>query len=54
VSRLLLFSPEDIGVVVTTIKTNKMQPYLGMGYDQFLRKKLISVLMQAYVRQASS
>jgi hypothetical protein len=39
------FSPEDIGVVVTTIKTNKMQPYLGMGYDQFYAGKLISVML---------
>jgi hypothetical protein len=41
------FSPEDIGVVVTTIKTNKMQPYLGMGYDQFYAGKKINFSVNA-------
>jgi hypothetical protein len=31
----LTFSTEEIGMVATTIKTNKVQPYLGLGFNQF-------------------
>lgn len=36
------FSPEEIGSVATNIQTNKFQPYLGAGYDEFYLGKQIS------------
>jgi hypothetical protein len=36
------FSPEEIGSVATTITTNKVQPFLGAGYDTFYLGKKIS------------
>jgi len=38
----LTFTPEQIGLVSTAIKTNKVQPYLGLGYDQFYMGKNIN------------
>lgn len=43
----LTFSPEEIGMVSTTIKTNKVQPYLGLGYDQFYLGKNINFSINA-------
>jgi len=31
----ITFTTEEIGAVATTIKTNKVQPFLGLGYDSF-------------------
>lgn len=31
----LTFTQEEIGEVATRIKTNRLQPFLGLGYDQF-------------------
>jgi hypothetical protein len=36
------FKPEEIGSVATNITTNKVQPYLGVGYDEFYLRKQIS------------
>lgn len=38
----LTFSAEEIGTVATDIKTNKVQPFLGLGYDEFYRGEHIS------------
>lgn len=38
----LTFGAEEIGAVATTIKTNKVQPFLGLGYDEFYRGEHIS------------
>lgn len=38
----LTFSPEELGSVATNIKTNKVQPYLGLGYDEFYRGERLS------------
>jgi len=43
------YTPEEVGVVVTTIKTNKMQPYLGIGYDQFYLVKNVNFSINAGV-----
>jgi hypothetical protein len=36
------FSEEEVGTVSNTINTNKIQPYLGLGYDQFYLGKNIN------------
>jgi hypothetical protein len=38
----ITFSPEEIGSVATTIETNKVQPFLGLGYDEFYLGKNIN------------
>jgi hypothetical protein len=38
----LTFSIEEVGSVFTTITTNKVQPFLGVGYDPFYLYKKIS------------
>lgn len=43
------YTPEEVGVVLTTIKTNKIQPYLGIGYDQFYLVKNINFSFNAGV-----
>jgi hypothetical protein len=41
------FASEDVGAVLTKIKTNKIQPYLGIGYDQFYLVKNINFSINA-------
>ena len=31
----ITFTPQEIGSVKTTIETQKIQPYIGLGYDRF-------------------
>lgn len=38
----LTFSPDELGSVATNIRTNKVQPFLGMGYDEFYRGERIN------------
>lgn len=41
----ITFSPDEIGAVATTIKTNKVQPFLGLGYDSFYIAKNINFII---------
>lgn len=43
------FSKEEIGSVATTIKTNKVQPYVGLGYNQFCLGGQFSVVVNGGV-----
>jgi hypothetical protein len=40
--RDITFSVEEVGVVSTTINTSNVQPYVGVGYDQFYLGKNIN------------
>lgn len=39
----LTISAEEIGNVATTIKTNKVQPFLGLGYDTFYLSNKVKI-----------
>jgi hypothetical protein len=39
----LTFTPEEIGAVATSIKTNKLQPFLGLGYEPLYLIKNINL-----------
>lgn len=38
----ITFSPTEVGNVATTITTNKVQPFLGLGYDDFYSSRAVN------------
>lgn len=38
----ITFSPTEVGNVATTISTNKVQPFVGLGYDTFYNSNNVS------------
>lgn len=42
----ITFTTEEVGSVATTITTNKIQPYLGLGYDRFFVGKRMNVVLE--------
>lgn len=42
----ITFSTEEVGYVATTISTNKIQPYLGLGYDRFYVGKRMNLSLE--------
>ncbi len=38
----VMFTPEEVGNVTTVIATNKLQPFVGLGYDNFYKTNKIS------------
>lgn len=45
----ITFTTEEVGSVATTITTNKIQPYLGLGYDRFFVGKRMNVVLEGGV-----
>jgi hypothetical protein len=42
----ITFSPQEIGSVKTTISTQKIQPYIGIGYDRFYVGKRSNISLE--------
>lgn len=42
----ITFTTEEVGSVVTTITTQKIQPYLGLGYDRFYVGKRFNFVLE--------
>jgi hypothetical protein len=42
----ITFTTEEIGSVATTITTNKIHPYLGLGYDRFYVGKRMNFVLE--------
>jgi hypothetical protein len=42
----ITFTREEVGSVFTTIKTEKIQPYLGIGYDRFYVGKRLNISLE--------
>jgi len=45
----ITFNPEEIGSVTTTISTEKVQPYIGLGYDRFYTGKKTTISLEGGV-----
>lgn len=45
----LTFTQEELGSVATNIRTNKVQPFLGLGYDEFYRGERLNFGINAGV-----
>jgi hypothetical protein len=45
----ITFNPEEIGSVTTTISTQQVQPYLGIGYDRFYTGKKTTISLEGGV-----